>query len=451
MKLTVDEKSANYACTVVKLPPKQAVVGLDKLVKITVFGNDVLTQKDASEEVLYLFFPAECTISREYLYHNNEFRENISNKDRTKNGYFDENGRVKAIKFKGVISTGYLAPIDTLLALVDIKAFKEGDEFTHINGNEICKKYVVKHIHASTPNNESKANKKLKRYSKLVANQFRFHDSTSHLAKNLHQFQPDDIIAITDKWHGTSIIVANVLVKKELTLIEKFLKWTGIDILTTRYDRLYSSRNVIQNDEINSEKRNPYYQEGKEPYCSVNKELEGKVEIGISLYGEVVGYMPSGKHIQKGYSYGCNLKNIPELPKDRETLSTESIVVKNEHKFLIYRITYTKPDGNVIELTWSQIKNYCKKYELQHVPELFYGTNFVFGRKYTPEEWLSHLQEKYLEKDCPYNPKGTPAEGIVVRIDGKDTFSAFKLKSRRFLLAESKTLDNQEEDLEFQN
>lgn len=114
MKLTIRDDSKNYACTVVKLPVKQKVEGLDNLVKVTVFGNDVLTKKDADETQLYLFFPAECAISQDYLSVNNEFRNTNLNKDTTQKGYFEDNGRVKAIKFKGVISTGYLAPITTL-------------------------------------------------------------------------------------------------------------------------------------------------------------------------------------------------------------------------------------------------------------------------------------------------------------------------------------------------
>src|SRR5688572_19340293 len=98
MKLSIREDSSNYTCTVVKLPPKQKVEGLDRLVKVTVFGNDVLTQKDADENQLYLFFPAECAISKEYLKFNNEYREPTLNDDHSKTGYFEPTGRVKAIK-----------------------------------------------------------------------------------------------------------------------------------------------------------------------------------------------------------------------------------------------------------------------------------------------------------------------------------------------------------------
>ena len=447
MKLEINPESANYACQVIKLPPKQAVPGLDKLVKVTHQGNDVLTQKDAKEDILYLFFPAECAISKDYLFWNNEFRDSNFNNDKTVKGYFENTGRVKAIKFKGIISTGYIAPVDTLSVLgIETYKLKEGDEFTHINGVEICKKYRIQHIHASTPNTESKFNKKLKRFDRLVPNQFRFHDSTAHLAKNLHQFNPDDIIVITDKWHGSSGVFSNVLVKKELTWLEKIIKKLGFDILTTRYDRLYSSRTVIKNQYINKDQNGGYY--GEDIWAVVNKQLEDKIEIGITLYGEIVGFTPSGKAIQKGYDYGC-------LPPERDYVRTGED--PRRHKFLVYRITYTKPDGNVIEFTWQQIKNYCKKHNLETVPELYHGTlsgwydKNISGGLGQIQEAFDLLQKIYLEKDCKYCVNKVPAEGIVVRIDGQDKFSAYKLKSKRFLEFETKELDKGEISIEDEN
>jgi len=436
MKLEKIEGSENYCVTVVKLPPKQKVEGLDKLCKVTVFGNDVLTKKDANEEQLYLFFPAECQISSSFLFSNNEFRNTLLNKDQTQKGYFEDSGRVKAIKFKGVISTGYLTPLNTLLPLVDIKGFKVGDEFNTINGHVFCKKYKIVHQHVTAgQQKESKFNKKLKRFSKLVPNQFRFHVSTSHLAKNLHMFQPEDIICITDKWHGTSGVFSNVLINKQLTWKEKFAKWLGIEVVQSKYDNLYSSRTVVKNQYINTDVTPGFY--GEDIWAIVNKELDGKIEQGITLYGEIVGYLPSGKVIQKGYDYGC---------KD------------GEHKFLVYRITYTKPDGNVIEFSWQQIKDYSKKYSIETVKELYFGVldpTFykeiglpLLGEPNTLREelqthWFNSLCETYLEKDCNHCINKVPAEGIVVRRDGLDHFAAYKLKAKRFLERETKQLDEE--------
>lgn len=205
MKLTVREDSANYACTVIKLPAKQKVEGLDNLVKVTVFGNDCLIGKNSPEDELYLFFPSECAIAGHLLHDNNLYRDSSLNNTSTIKGFFEPNGRVKALKFKGIISTGFVIPLyhclASLSAMFDLSKLKEGDEFTDIDNINICKKYKIVHQHA-TISKESKHNKKLARFDKLVPNQFRFHVDTSHLAKNLHVFKPEDLIVITDKWHG---------------------------------------------------------------------------------------------------------------------------------------------------------------------------------------------------------------------------------------------------------
>lgn len=65
------------------------------------------------------------------------------------------------------------------------------------------------------------------------------------------------------------------------------------------------------------------------------------------------------------------------------------------------------------------------------------------------DRFLKKLESVYVrDQDCPYNEKGTPTEGIVVRVDGLHEAEAFKLKSFRFLEQESKALDKGELDTE---
>lgn len=451
MQLEIKKGSENYACSIVKLPVKQKVEGLDNLVKVTIFGNDILTQKSAPEDELYLFFPAECAISKEYLFRNNEFREVQLNEDKSKKGYFEPSGRVKAVKFKGVISTGYLAPIDTLVGLLsvaEVENLREGDEFTDIDGTSICEKYVIKHMQSSTPG-EPKDKSFNKLSSHLIRNQFRLHQETSHLAKNLHHLHPEDIIVITDKWHGSSVILAKVLVKKQLTWYQRLLNKIGGQISDSEYGWIYSSGKPksglpkgIEGSWVNTNQS--FYDDNI--WKILMDEYKHTLEDGISLYGEVVGFTPSGKTIQKGYDYGCISAGIsPELQKDIQT-----------HKFLVYRITYTKPDGSVIEFSWQQIKNYCQKYQLEHVKELYFGRakdhtwngDFDDRELLFVETWreifFNDLSQSWnLEKDCSYCVNKVPAEGIVVRRDGQDTYSAYKLKSKRFLERETKQLDEE--------
>lgn len=439
MKLEKLEGSENYCCSVVGLPKLQDVPGLDNLKRVTIFGNDCLVGKESVEKELHLFFPAECKINSEFLSKGNLFRESSLNADRAQTGFFEPSGRVKALKFKGVISTGFVVPLTSLRGVLNSWTYlKEGAEFNTCDGYEICSKYkpVRQNARASK---ESRFNKKLRRFDRLVQHQFRFHESTSHLAKNLHLFNPEDIIVITDKWHGTSAVFSNLLVKRKFNWWKK-LRIALVELITGepnvyyKYDNIYSSRSVVKNQYINKDVTPGYYNE--DIWAIVNKELDGKIEAGISLYGEIVGYLPSGKEIQKGYDYGCQPK---------------------EHKFLVYKITYTKPDGNVITFSWQQIKDYCKKYSIEHVKELYFGRYSIL--KYTAtmgkmdsdqasDQMLSYLEAMYLREDCTHCKNKVPAEGICVRIDGREYYMAYKLKSKRFLERETKELDAGTVDME---
>ena len=63
------------------------------------------------------------------------------------------------------------------------------------------------------------------------------------------------------------------------------------------------------------------------------------------------------------------------------------------------------------------------------------------------ESFLDALKRNFLEQDCTYCKKGTPAEGICVRNESGSKI-AYKLKSKRFLLGESAALDAGEEVVE---
>ena len=63
------------------------------------------------------------------------------NCEKDKKGFFEENRRVKAVKFKGIVSSGFLIPIKSLLIICSYTELKESDSFHMINGEEVCKKF----------------------------------------------------------------------------------------------------------------------------------------------------------------------------------------------------------------------------------------------------------------------------------------------------------------------
>lgn len=411
MKLKIYETSKNYTAVVVKLKSLTPVPWLDNLVKTTIFWNDCLVSKESSPDALYLFFPAETTLSNAFLRANNLYRHSELNADQNQKWFFEDSGRVKAIKFKGVISTGFVIPITSLGTIIKKHLLQEEDEFNEIDGIEICRKFVREVPTASGKG--GRATKALNRFDKMIPNQFRFHESTWHYMRFVESFDSSESIVVTNKLHGTSAVFAHVLVNRKLSLLEKISKRLGVNVSETWYDKLYASRTVLKNRYINTQVGEGFYKE--DIWWIVFDEIKECLEKGITIYGEIVGYLPSGKFIQKGYDYGCQ---------------------PWEHQFYVYRITQTNADGEVYEFDWKALKQYCNKYGLLPVPQFEITTISSF------------VPDVYLEKDCALCVNPVPSEGVVVRFDNKPKFEVYKVKSKRFVEYETKMIDEGAEDME---
>lgn len=265
------------------------------------------------------------------------------------------------------------------------------------------------------------------------------------LYKNLHKIHENSLISITYKLHGTSGISSKVLCKKKLNWGEKFLKWMGVNIIDTKYDYLYSSRKVIKNEELNPNAKH-YYDE--DIWKLADNKLKPFLQDGMTLYYEIVGYLPNGGSIQKDYDYG--------YPKEKETFG-----------IYIYRITYTNPSGKVFEFSAKQVQNWCEFNGLNPVPEIFYGyAGDLFDNTkvelnngnlsveqictFNQENFLEKLKKDFNDKDCYMCTNKVPEEGVVVRIEGLD-FEAYKQKSFLFYARETKNLDKDIIDMESEN
>jgi hypothetical protein len=69
------------------------------------------------------------------------------------------------------------------------------------------------------------------------------------------------------------------------------------------------------------------------------------------------------------------------------------------------------------------------------------------------QDWKDSFMKKLQEKveymgNSMYCVNKVPAEGIVVRIDGKTSYNAFKVKAKAFLKKESDDLDKGETNIE---
>lgn len=411
----------NYCANVVKIKNIIELEGMNTIAHTNIYGNMVILSKNTEIDTIGLFFPLETQLCKEFLHNNNLYRKKELNRDNSKKGFFEDNGRVRCQKFQGYKSMGFFIGLSAIDFAQYNKELKEGDCFDELNGVKICNKYIVKQLQSNVQGNSNKGKKRLEKISKLIDGQFKFHESTAQLGKNIQLLKPNDIISITKKMHGSSFVSSNILCKRKLNSFERILKFIGVNINDTEYDNIYSSRKVIKNDDLNPNKNN-YYSE--DIWGIVNTELKSYLSKGMTIYGEVVGYLSTGAMIQKCYNYGCEPR---------------------EHAIYIYRITMTNHDGQVFEFSAKQVQDWCEMNGLCAVPELYYGriddlykTN---KEEHYHENLLEFLQNTYLEKDCNMcKIPNTPDEGIVLRIEANDLRS-YKLKSFRFFEKETRELD----------
>lgn len=476
MKLK-EPKNINYSAIVVEIKTLVPLENCDNVQGAIIMGNQVVVSKNVKIGDIGLYFPLECALSKEYLSNNNLYRihknkPNLNVDTNAKGGYFEENGRVRCARFLGHKSEGFFMPLDSLYFIYDRKGvyLNVGDCFDELNDVPICSKYVVKQ--SRTPG--SKKIRSTKKYkSKLVENQFRLHQNTSMLYRNLHRIKPDSLISITYKLHGTSGVSSYVLCKRNVTKRERVgaffnniytrlvtLGKSRYVTLETEYDYIYSSRRVIKNEELNPNAQHYY---NVDIWGIAHNELKPFLQKGMSMYYEIVGYLPSGGLIQKDYDYG--FKNPIEHGSTKHTLGFN-------YGIFIYRITYTNNDGKVFEFSAKQVQDFCKKNGLNAVPELYYGyakdlvetfgivtaepyfggTNLIckIDKEFTSEEFLDRVKQLYNEKDCYMCSTPQPEEGVVIRIEGTD-FEAYKAKSERFYQKETAQLDKGELNIEDEN
>jgi hypothetical protein len=442
-------KNDNYCATIVQIKAVYPLENCDNIQGTTIFGNQVIVGNDTKAGDIGVFFPPETQLSDGFLSSNNLYKYKDLNSDKTKKGYIEKNGRVRTMKLRGNQSAGIFMPIESLAYLgVSLVEFSSaiGVSFDKVNSIDLCRKYQLQ---ASKGTQSSKKkDKKVKKQSKIVPGQFRFHEDTTQLGKNIHKIDPNHLISITHKLHGTSVVVSKVLCKKKLGIFDKIAWYLGANIITTLYDNLYSSRKVIKNDYDRKSKIH-FYKE--DVWGFANEVLKEFLKDGMTIYAEIVGFTPNGKAIQSKYDYGCK-------PKTCEVY--------------IYRITMTNPSGDVFEFSARQVQTWCAAHGLKAVPELYYGKAYgVFdGKAYGVFEWLepghasdynydysldfganfiNAVKKHWVDKQCFMCKNEVPAEGVVVRKEAMD-FEAYKLKSFEFMKRETEELDagntNMEDD-----
>lgn len=359
MKLIKGKKSnINYLAKIVQINTFEKHPNADALKCALVDGYRIIVGLNEPGG-LYVYFPTSCEINPNLIAFANLYRHKEKNSNpEAKPGFFEDNGRVKAIKLRGVVSEGFLIPAEILQNFIEssvnqkieLNDFINTEFDTYEDGGKefwICKKYIVTQTPGKVGSRgEKRRQKGLKKFDKVIDTQFRFHYDTVLVRKEPWCINPDDLISLTYKIHGTSGISAYVLCKKPLNFIQKVFNWIegkGWKGFTEEYDYIYASRSVVKNQYLNKEVGPGFY--GEDVWAEADKIVRPNLVKGMTAYYEIVGFLPSGNYIQKNYDYGCT------PPKAGETYTHEK-----HFKVRIYRLTLTNVDGVVHEFSAREVQ-----------------------------------------------------------------------------------------------
>lgn len=452
----------NYLATIVKITKILPHPNAERLELTEVFGNTIVIGKGSySEGDVVCYFPVESVISNRFLSWANLLSKPELNADQKSKGFFESKssgGRVKAIGLRSIPSQGFLFKVSELARYygVDESVFKIGETFNMVGEDTLLTKYIKGDSKVSGEANTKKSRvpnwinftvgllpRPIRRpiylfinawfnrnaegiKSSVVEGQFKFHYKTEHLGRNVHIIKPDDFITVTSKWHGTSAIYSNILCKKAFNPIRSIGNALGFKSPTEEYKFVYASRSLFKN------RRDGKFTD--DVWGIIASELEDSVPETFSVYGEIVGYTPSGKTIQKDYNYGVPTKHC---------------------EFRVYRITQNTDEG-VKELEWYEIEEFCYEHGLKTVPVYYNGTaQDLFPEIPLDANWndnfLSSLKNTYLDVPCEFCTTGVVNEGIVLRIENSPNKTALKFKSPKFLIKESADRDNEESNIDEDN
>jgi len=233
-----------------------------------------------SEPGIYVYFPTSCEINPQLLAYGNLYRHTEKNNEpETKAGFFEDNGRVKAIKLRGVVSEGFLLEwnifnnflIDNTLQTIEPQI---NTEFDSIKCGDkvlwICKKYIIK-TEISHTAKESRYQKKVKKFNRVIDTQFRFHYETAILKKLVNPIKPDDLISITSKIHGC--VDANTIINTNLG------KKTIKEIVDNKLNILIEAFDIETQQKVFVPIDNYYLKENDGDWYEIELENGQKIEI----------------------------------------------------------------------------------------------------------------------------------------------------------------------------
>lgn len=387
-----------YAAIVARLTNVRKHPNADRLQLATVCGEQIIVGLNDKEGDLGLYFPSDGQLSVEFATHH-DLVQRVEDGKRA-GGFFSKNRQVRAQNFRGEKSYGFWMPI-SCLEFTGGGTPEEGTEITTWSGVPICNKFVTEAT-IRAQGKQTIGNPRKKNVN------FPEHVDTAHLAKSESLFRYGSVVYVTEKLHGTSQRVGNVLEEEAIprTLLDRLLRRTRTRQV---YKRLIGTRRQVLRDRT----KQGFY--GSEEYrWNCVSHFFDQLKEGEVVYGEVVGYTNTGRPIMGRHS----TKELPNF-KDAfgDTVTYEYGCEEYTCAFYAYRITQ-----HGVELSWPQVQQRCHELNINVVPELHrYIHNGTVESPY--------LMESSVDPSHP-------AEGVVYRIENEYGTKFVKDKTWEFKVME---------------
>lgn len=401
-----------YCGYVTKLKNVRKHPNADRLILADVFDTTVVVGEGSQEGDVVIYFPCDGQLSQEYCEYNNLLRKKDENGNNV-GGFLDpEKRNVKAIKLRGERSDGLVMPLTSVsyISPALIQKLEVGDQITVLNGKEICKKYIPR---GKRPVQRAQTKKQKRKAEDFPL--FEEHKDTAQLDYNISNFKTGELVTVTLKMHGTSGRTGYLPSSGKGFLQKLYYK------IKPHYKYVSGTRRVVLED------FNGGFYGDNAFRASYHNLLKGKLKKGETIYYEIVGYINETTPIM-GVANNKKMNDKEFVKKYGEQTTFSYGCQPGQNKMYVYRMTYTSLDGNVIEYPWSLVKRRCEEMGLDYVKDL---DRFI----YTTKEDLYEKIDKWLDIDDPIG-RTHINEGVVVRLEDRPTFTAFKKKSYAFKVLE---------------
>lgn len=422
----------SYCGYITKLENVRKHPNADKLVLADVLGATVIVGNNSKSGDIVVYFPSDGQLSEEYC----KVNDLVRRKDEFGNpagGFLDPDKRnVRIIKLRGEHSDGLCMPLESFTYTgVDVAFFAVGDSITTVNGHEICRKYIPRKPNTTTIRTQKG---KTRREEKEVSPYFAEHVDTPQLRFVMDNFKPGDVIVLSEKVHGTSSRNANTLtISRKQSWFDKLFHRKGKEIKAYKY--LVGTRRTTVNSSLGG------YYGNNEFRINWGKKFLGKLHEGECVFGEIAGYVDGTTTTIMGIADNKKT-NDKEFIKQYGSATIFSYGCQpGESRYFVYRMTYTMPDGTVIEYPWDMMTLRAKQMGFEVVPEL---DRFIYT---TEEDFMARIN-RWLDIPSTIDPSHV-IEGVVVRAINDPGLRIAKAKSKNFQIIEGiMKADAEQPDLE---